>query len=54
VSGVGTLWAKKKPAGVNLRGAAGVIGLSTVARQCGQDKKQSKQQTQGEIPKDTE
>ena len=31
-AGVGTLWATKNPAGVNLRGLAGVIGLLTIAR----------------------
>ena len=31
VSGVGTLGATKNPAGVNLRGGVGVIGLPTVS-----------------------
>jgi len=34
-AGIHTLGAKKNPAGVSLRGAAGVIGLLTVARKGG-------------------
>lgn len=49
MSGVHTLWATKNPAGVNLRGGVGVIGLSTVARKGGQNEKEGEQQTQPEI-----
>lgn len=42
-SGGVTLGATKNPAGVILRGAAGVLGLSTVARKGGQNEKDGEQ-----------
>ena len=39
-AGVGTLGAKKNPAGVNLRGLAGVIGLLTVPGKGGENEKE--------------
>ena len=50
MSGVHTLWATKNPAGVNLRGGVGVIGLSTVARKGGEDKQEGEQEAEGEVP----
>ena len=49
VSGVGTLGATKNPAGVNLRGGVGVIGLPSVTGKGGQDEKEGEQQAQGEV-----
>ena len=49
VSGVGTLWATKNPAGVNLRGAVGVSGLPAVPGKGGEDEKQGEKQTQPEV-----
>ena len=47
MSGVHTLGATKNPAGVNLRGVAGVIGLLTIARKGGENEQEGEQQTQG-------
>ena len=47
VSGVHTLWATKNPAGVNLRGAVGVIGLPAVTGKGAKDEKEGEQQAQG-------
>ena len=46
-AGVHTLGATKNPAGVNLRGLAGVSGLPTVTSEGGQNEKEGEQQAEG-------
>jgi hypothetical protein len=53
-SGVGTLGAKKNPAGLNLRGVVIGFGLLTVPGKGTDDQKDGEQETQGEVPKDSE
>jgi len=48
-SGVHTLWAKKNPAGVNLRGVVMDSGLFSVTSKGGENEKDGEQQTEGKV-----
>lgn len=47
-----TIGAKENPAGVNLRGLVGVP--MSIAREGGENEKESEEEAQGEVPQDTQ